>query len=125
MPPPPPKISSFHKATSFLARFFNIFRFNNVILRFLFFSHNPTALHIDPNLIRRAASSSSSSSSSHNQQQQQQQMSQSTSTNKVVKTEEEWKQILTPEEYYVLRQKGTERPGTGKYNKVFEDGIYR
>ena len=43
---------------------------------------------------------------------------------KVIKSEEEWKKELTPEQYYVLRQKGTERPFTGKYNMHFEKGIY-
>ncbi|MEJ5304979.1 MAG: peptide-methionine (R)-S-oxide reductase MsrB [Ignavibacteria bacterium] len=42
----------------------------------------------------------------------------------VIRTENEWKQILSPEEYYVLRQKGTEPPFTGKYYHNFEDGIY-
>lgn len=42
----------------------------------------------------------------------------------VQKTEEEWKQQLSAEEYYVLRQKGTERPHTGQYNLHFEDGDY-
>ena len=35
------------------------------------------------------------------------------------KSEDEWKQELTREEYYVIRQKGTERPGTGEYNKFY------
>ncbi len=43
---------------------------------------------------------------------------------KVVKTDEEWQKELSPNQYYVLRQKGTERPGTGEYNLHFEDGIY-
>ncbi|WP_408733622.1 peptide-methionine (R)-S-oxide reductase MsrB [Neptunitalea lumnitzerae] len=42
----------------------------------------------------------------------------------VEKTEAEWKAELTPEEYRILRQKGTEYPGTGKYNLHFEDGAY-
>lgn len=44
---------------------------------------------------------------------------------KVQKTEEEWKRELTPEQYYVLRQAGTERPFTGQYNMHFEKGIYK
>jgi peptide-methionine (R)-S-oxide reductase len=44
--------------------------------------------------------------------------------NKIEKSEEEWKKILTPEQYNVMRQKGTESPFTGKlyYNK--EKGVY-
>src|SRR5947208_1529247 len=41
------------------------------------------------------------------------------------KTEEEWKKTLTDEQYYVLREKGTERPYTGQYNLNFEKGIYK
>ena len=43
---------------------------------------------------------------------------------KVNKTEKEWKDILSDEEYRVLRQKGTEYPHTGKYNLHFENGVY-
>ena len=43
---------------------------------------------------------------------------------KVQKTDEEWKEKLTPEQYFVLRQSGTERPGTGEYNLHFKDGVY-
>lgn len=43
---------------------------------------------------------------------------------KVNLSESEWQQKLTPEQYYVLRQKGTERPFTGEYNMHFEDGVY-
>jgi peptide-methionine (R)-S-oxide reductase len=39
-------------------------------------------------------------------------------------TEQEWKEKLSAEEYYILRQKGTERAFTGKYWDVFEDGTY-
>lgn len=44
---------------------------------------------------------------------------------KVVKTEEEWKKALTPEEYDVLRKKGTERAFTGKYYNSKENGVYK
>ena len=39
-------------------------------------------------------------------------------------TEEEYKRKLTPEQYRVLRQKGTERPFSGEYNTHYEDGVY-
>ncbi|XP_010538827.1 PREDICTED: peptide methionine sulfoxide reductase B5-like [Tarenaya hassleriana] len=42
----------------------------------------------------------------------------------VQKSEEEWRAILSPEQFRILRQKGTEYPGTGEYDKFFQDGIY-
>lgn len=45
-------------------------------------------------------------------------------TEKVVKTEAEWRQQLSEQQYYVLRQKGTDRPGDDGYTKHFEKGTY-
>ena len=43
---------------------------------------------------------------------------------KVVKTDSEWRDILTAEEFDILREKGTEYPGTGEYCYHKKDGIY-
>ena len=43
---------------------------------------------------------------------------------KVVKTDAEWKAQLTAQQYYVLRQKGTDRPSSGGYTNHFEKGTY-
>jgi peptide-methionine (R)-S-oxide reductase len=43
---------------------------------------------------------------------------------KIVKTEAEWRAELTPEQYRVLREKGTERPFTGEFDHTFEQGTY-
>jgi len=45
-------------------------------------------------------------------------------TDKIVKTEAEWRSTLTDQEYYVLREKGTDRPGDYGYTKHFEKGTY-
>ena len=43
---------------------------------------------------------------------------------KIIKTKEEWLKILTPEEYAICREKGTELPYTGKYNDSNTPGTY-
>jgi methionine-R-sulfoxide reductase len=40
------------------------------------------------------------------------------------RTDEEWRSMLTPEEYHILREKGTDRPFTGKYYLHSEKGVY-
>lgn len=42
----------------------------------------------------------------------------------VIHTEAEWKTLLTPEQYHILREKGTEQAFTGKYWDHHENGIY-
>ncbi len=46
-------------------------------------------------------------------------------TQTVVKTNEEWKKALTPGQYHILREKGTEAAFTGKYDRNHEHGVYR
>jgi peptide-methionine (R)-S-oxide reductase len=44
---------------------------------------------------------------------------------KITKTEEQWRQELTPEQYEILRRKGTEQPFSGEYAYSKQDGNYR
>lgn len=44
---------------------------------------------------------------------------------KIQKNEEEWKKELTSEQYHILREKGTERAFSGKYNVTKDKGIYK
>ena len=46
-------------------------------------------------------------------------------TDKIKKTDEEWKEMLTEEQYTVTRKKGTEKPFTGKYHDNKKKGIYK
>jgi peptide-methionine (R)-S-oxide reductase len=48
-----------------------------------------------------------------------------TTPREVTKSDQEWQEQLTPEEYAVLRKAGTERAFTGRYWDAKEDGIYR
>jgi peptide-methionine (R)-S-oxide reductase len=43
----------------------------------------------------------------------------------VKKTEAEWRELLSPEQFHIMREKGTEPPFSGKLNKMYDDGIYR
>ena len=45
-------------------------------------------------------------------------------SDKIRKTDEEWRELLTDEQYYVVRQKGTERAFTGEYYDFKEQGLY-
>ncbi len=44
---------------------------------------------------------------------------------KTQKTDEQWREELTADQYYVLREKGTEPAFTGKYNDTKQDGVYK
>ena len=47
------------------------------------------------------------------------------STHNIPSTEQEWRDKLSPEQYDIMRRKGTERPFTGAYVDVKDDGMYR
>lgn len=51
-------------------------------------------------------------------------MAEQTQGTKIEKTEAEWRELLTPEQFHVMRQKGTERPFTSPLNDNHKDGIY-
>jgi peptide-methionine (R)-S-oxide reductase len=44
---------------------------------------------------------------------------------KVIKSDADWKKVLSDAEYSITRKKGTERPFSGKYNKFYKEGIYK
>ena len=44
---------------------------------------------------------------------------------KIQKSEEEWRRELSPEQYRIMREKGTERTFTGKYETFWESGVYK
>ena len=52
------------------------------------------------------------------------QPNQATKRYKIMKTEDEWKQILTPEQFKVLRKHGTERPSSSPLDKEYSSGTY-
>jgi len=56
---------------------------------------------------------------------QQENLKEANMPEKIVKTDEEWRKLLTPEQYRITREKGTESPFTGKYNNLKEKGVFQ
>jgi peptide-methionine (R)-S-oxide reductase len=52
-------------------------------------------------------------------------MSEIKMSQKIIKSDAEWREQLSPEEYHVTREKGTERPFTGQYHDAKANGVYR
>lgn len=52
-------------------------------------------------------------------------MNSADTSKKIIRTEEEWKKILTPEQYHILREKGTDAPFTGKLTYHKDKGVYK
>jgi len=46
-------------------------------------------------------------------------------SDKLKKTDQEWREVLTPAQYHVTREKGTERPFTGKLYRLKQNGMYK
>lgn len=51
-------------------------------------------------------------------------MSDTSNNEKVVRTEEEWKELLDSGEFRVLRKQGTEMPWVNEYNSLYDEGVY-
>jgi peptide-methionine (R)-S-oxide reductase len=51
-------------------------------------------------------------------------MSDTSNSDKVIKTDDEWKEILTSSQYRILRKGGTEMPFVNEYNSVYDEGVY-
>ncbi|MEX0905144.1 MAG: peptide-methionine (R)-S-oxide reductase MsrB [Balneolaceae bacterium] len=54
----------------------------------------------------------------------QQAMEDTNSNDKIIRTEEEWKELLKSDEYRILRKKGTEIPWANEYNSLYDEGVY-
>ncbi len=43
----------------------------------------------------------------------------------IKKSEQEWREVLSPQQFQILREKGTDRPFTGKYYRTTDEGVYQ